>query len=301
MTSSCVLARRSRRAGEAEQADRRAGERIDPRRRHHRVEQRRRVHHVEHHVDVDRLGGQPGAHDVVARTHQLDAGATEVAVQVAGSELDRLAGLELDVVEQQRHGDARDRRGSARPAPPPSAPRDGRSPTHASTIGPASTLRRSSAATVSATPAASKAAAKRCKPSSSSRAIVSSTGRTPQKASNSVDDAHRGPAGRPTGAGGGVRRCAPGGRAPARAGRRRRPPVAAVAAVAETRPGDRVPTGAVTASTTAATTARDDERVLRRCIRVTLRTTPGHGQRSGHASLNASPTLSAPDCTPSTT
>ena len=47
------------RAGETEQADRRAGEGIDPGGRHHRVEQRCRVHHLEHGVDVDRLGRQP--------------------------------------------------------------------------------------------------------------------------------------------------------------------------------------------------------------------------------------------------
>ena len=72
--------------------------------------------------------------------------------------------------------------------------------------------------------------------------------------------------------------------------------------------GDRMATGAVTASTTAATRVRDDEGMLSRCTPVTLRTVPGwamrqprHGQLSGHASLNTSPTFSAPACAPSTT
>ena len=35
-------------------------------------------------VDVDRLHGEPAAHDVVAGAHQLDAGAAEVGVEVPG-------------------------------------------------------------------------------------------------------------------------------------------------------------------------------------------------------------------------
>jgi hypothetical protein len=58
-------------------------------------------------VDVDRLGGQPGAHHVVARPHELDASTVQVRVQVAGTERERLPGLEHDEVEQQRGGDAR--------------------------------------------------------------------------------------------------------------------------------------------------------------------------------------------------
>ena len=57
--------------------------------------ERRRVEHGEEVVDVDRLGGQPAAHDVVAGAHQLDAGAVEVGVEVAGAERDRLAGRQL--------------------------------------------------------------------------------------------------------------------------------------------------------------------------------------------------------------
>ena len=71
--------------------------------RDHRVEQRRWIHDAEQQVDVDRLGGEPGAHDVVARGHQFDAGTAHVGVQVAGAQRDCLAGFELDVVQQQRH------------------------------------------------------------------------------------------------------------------------------------------------------------------------------------------------------
>ncbi len=95
------------RAHEAQQADRRVGERVHPRLGHHRVHQRRRIHHLEQRVDVDRLVGETGAHDVVARTHQLDAGTAEVGVEVARPELQRLTRIELHVVEQQRDDDAR--------------------------------------------------------------------------------------------------------------------------------------------------------------------------------------------------
>ena len=73
-----------------------------------------------HHRIVERLGstisrrsatstgfvGQPTAHHVVAGAHQLDAGATEVGVEVARAQLQGLAGRQADEVEEQRRGDA---------------------------------------------------------------------------------------------------------------------------------------------------------------------------------------------------
>ena len=90
------MARALGRAGEAEQADRRAGERVDAAPADI-TGSSSGVGSIdlEEVVDVDRLGRQPAAHDVVAGAHQLDAGAAEVGVEVAGAELDRLAGLEL--------------------------------------------------------------------------------------------------------------------------------------------------------------------------------------------------------------
>ena len=70
-------------------------------------------------VDVDPLGGQPAAQHVVAGRHDLDAGAAQVGVQVAGRHPDRLARRQPHVVEQQRDQHARDRPGSARPAAGP--------------------------------------------------------------------------------------------------------------------------------------------------------------------------------------
>ena len=61
-----------------------------------------RIEDVEELVDVDLLRRQPAAHDVVAGAHQLDAGAVEVGVEVAGAEPQRLARLQPDQVEQQR-------------------------------------------------------------------------------------------------------------------------------------------------------------------------------------------------------
>ena len=103
-------------------------------------------------VDVDRLGRQPAAHDVVAGAHQLDAGAAEVGVEVARAELDRLAGLQPDEVEQQRRRRRSGRRGSARPAGAPTSPRAGRSLAAAATIGSTWSRPRYSAASASPGP-----------------------------------------------------------------------------------------------------------------------------------------------------
>jgi len=55
--------------------------------------------------DVDVLGGQAAAQDVVGVGHDLDSQAADVGVELAGVEVDRLAGLQGDVVEQQRAQD----------------------------------------------------------------------------------------------------------------------------------------------------------------------------------------------------
>ena len=73
---------------------------------HHRLIERRRIDDAEQFVDVDRLDRQAAAHDIVARTHQLDARAVQIGVEVASREVDRLAGLEHHVVEEQRGDDA---------------------------------------------------------------------------------------------------------------------------------------------------------------------------------------------------
>ena len=73
---------------------------------HHRLGERRGVDDAEQLVDVDRLDREAAADDVVAGAHQLDAGAVQVGVEVAGREVDRLARLEHDVVEQQGGDDA---------------------------------------------------------------------------------------------------------------------------------------------------------------------------------------------------
>ena len=131
----------------------------------------RRVHHLEQQVDVDGLGGQPGPHDVVAGAHQLDAGAAEVGVEVARPELQRLARVELHVVEQQRDHDARVAGVALGQLDAPSGPRGGRSPAQASTIGcdrDAPGEERPDG--VRPRRLAAKAPARRSRPSSSSRA-----------------------------------------------------------------------------------------------------------------------------------
>ena len=52
--------------------------------------------------DVDVLGGEPAPQHVVRRRHQLDAGALQVGVQVAGGQVDPLPRLQVQQVEQQR-------------------------------------------------------------------------------------------------------------------------------------------------------------------------------------------------------
>ena len=61
----------------------------------------RGVENAEQFVDVDFLDRQAAAYDVVTRSHQLDARAAEVGVQVAGGEVDRLARLQGHPIEQQ--------------------------------------------------------------------------------------------------------------------------------------------------------------------------------------------------------
>ena len=53
----------------------------------------REVEHPQQLGDVDVLGGQPAAQHVVRVRHQLDAGAGQVGVQVAGGQVQRLARL----------------------------------------------------------------------------------------------------------------------------------------------------------------------------------------------------------------
>jgi hypothetical protein len=74
---------------------------------HHGFDQRCRVEDGQQLVDVDVLLGESAAHHVVARAHQFDTGSAEVGVQVAGGEVECLARLQRDPVEQQRHHDAR--------------------------------------------------------------------------------------------------------------------------------------------------------------------------------------------------
>ena len=62
---------------------------------------------VEQLIDVDLLDREAAAHDVVAGPHQLDPGAAEVGVKVPGSQVDRLARLQRDAIEQQRDDGAR--------------------------------------------------------------------------------------------------------------------------------------------------------------------------------------------------
>jgi hypothetical protein len=52
------------------------------------------------------LRGEPAAQHVVRARHDLDADALEVRVEVARGQVDRLAGLERDEVEEQRAHDA---------------------------------------------------------------------------------------------------------------------------------------------------------------------------------------------------
>ena len=75
----------------------------DERRSDDGIVERGEVDDGEELVDVDVLGGQSTAHHVVAAGHDLDAGAEQVGVDVAGVEEDRLAGLQDQVVEQQGH------------------------------------------------------------------------------------------------------------------------------------------------------------------------------------------------------
>lgn len=92
---------------EADEDDTRLGQRISAvGHLHDWVDQRCGVDRCEQQIDVDVFGGEAAAHHVVARPHQFDAGTVEVAVEVAGGEMDRLAGLQRDPIEQQCCGDA---------------------------------------------------------------------------------------------------------------------------------------------------------------------------------------------------
>ena len=64
--------------------------------------QRSGVEHLEQLLDVDVLGGQPAAHDVVAGAHHLDADTVQVGVQVAGPEVDGVARCEHDALQEER-------------------------------------------------------------------------------------------------------------------------------------------------------------------------------------------------------
>ncbi len=58
-------------------------------------------------VDMDRLVRQPCADHVFGRVHEFDGSTGQVAVEDAGGQEERLAGLERDVVQQHRGDEAR--------------------------------------------------------------------------------------------------------------------------------------------------------------------------------------------------
>ncbi len=165
------------------------GKRIAPGRRrvdHHRLGERRRIDDAEQFVDVDRLGRQAAADDVVARPHQFDAGAVQVGVEVAGGQVDRLAGLQHDVVEEQRGDHARVAGVPlVRVAAPRPLPADRSSSTPA-TVGAGSMRPRYSPSSTPPGPVAARSSASAVGADVVEQASVASTGRTPHNASNSV-------------------------------------------------------------------------------------------------------------------